>query len=136
MTRYFMTIPEAVGLVLQAATFGNGGDIFVLDMSDPIKIIDLARQMIELSGYRPGVDIEIKITGLRPGEKLFEELRHNDESHETTSHSRIFKLRNGQVPKASGPWLADLRAVAASGDPRAVKQAMKRLIPEYTPFED
>jgi len=136
MTRYFMTIPEAVGLVLQAATFGDGGDIFVLDMSEPIKIIDLARQMIELSGYRPGVDIEIKITGLRPGEKLFEELRHYDESHETTSHSRIFKLRNGQVPKASDPWLAELRTVAASGDPRTVKQAMKRLIPEYTPFED
>ncbi len=136
MTRYFMTIPEAVGLVLQAATFGNGGDIFVLDMSEPIKIIDLATQMIELSGYRPGVDIEIKITGLRPGEKLFEELRHNDESHETTSHSRIFKLRNGQAPKASDPWLAELRKVAASGDPRAVKRAMKRLIPEYTPFED
>jgi FlaA1/EpsC-like NDP-sugar epimerase len=105
-------------------------------MSEPIKIIDLARQMIELSGYRPGIDIEIKITGLRPGEKLFEELRHNDESHETTGHSRIFKLRNGQVPKASHPWLAELRTVAAVGDPRAVKQAMKRLIPEYTPFED
>ena len=136
MTRYFMTIPEAVGLVLQAATQGTGGEIFILDMRDPVKIIDLARQMIELSGYRPGVDIEIKLTGLRPGEKLFEELRHTGESHEPTSHPRIYKLRSGSAPAPSGAWLAELRSVAAAGDPRAIKLAMKHLVPEYTPFED
>jgi FlaA1/EpsC-like NDP-sugar epimerase len=136
MTRYFMTIPEAVGLVLQAATLGAGGEIFILDMRDPVKIIDLARQMIELSGYRPGVDIEIKLTGLRPGEKLFEELRHTGESHEPTSHPRIYRLRSGSAPAPSGAWLAELRSVAAAGDPRAIKLAMKRLVPEYTPFED
>src|SRR5450432_4689907 len=93
MTRYFMTIPEAVGLVLQAAALGRGGEIFILDMNEPVKIIDLARQMIELSGYKPDIDIEIKITGLRPGEKLYEELRHSSETHEPTDHPRIFKLR-------------------------------------------
>jgi len=129
MTRYFMTIPEAVGLVLQAATLGKGGEIFILDMSEPVKIIDLA-------GYKPDIDIEIKITGLRPGEKLFEELRHNDESHEPTTHPRIYKLKSSQGAKASDVWLADLRGLAAEGDPRTIKGAMKRYVPEYAPFED
>jgi FlaA1/EpsC-like NDP-sugar epimerase len=134
MTRYFMTIPEAVGLVLRAAALGTGGEIFILDMREPVKIIDLARQMIELSGYRPDVDIEIKITGLRPGEKLFEELRHVDESHEPTSHPRIFKLRSGTAREAPESWLAELRAVSMQNDPTAIRQAMKRHVPEYTPF--
>ncbi len=133
MTRYFMTIPEAVGLVLQTATLGHGGEIFILDMGRPVKIIDMARQMIELSGYKPDIDIEIKITGLRPGEKLFEELRHDDESHEPTEHPQIFKLRSEPGPEDAETWLAELRT-AAAGTPQASKQAMKRLVPEYTPF--
>jgi FlaA1/EpsC-like NDP-sugar epimerase len=136
MTRYFMTIPEAVGLVLQAATLGRGGEIFILDMGQPVKIIDMARQMIELSGYKPDIDIEIKITGVRPGEKLFEELRHTDETHEPTEHPRIFKLRSDRGPENSEAWLAELSAAASAGDPKIVKQAMKRLVPEYTPFAD
>jgi FlaA1/EpsC-like NDP-sugar epimerase len=136
MTRYFMTIPEAVGLVLQTATLGQGGEIFVLDMNEPVKIIDMARQMIELSGYKPDIDIEIKITGLRPGEKLYEELRHSEESHAPTEHKRIFKLKNESSPEDVAVWLAELRSVAASGDQRAIKQTMKRLVPEYTPFMD
>ena len=136
MTRYFMTIPEAVGLVLQTATLGKGGEIFILDMGQPIKILDMARQMIELSGYKPGVDIEIAITGLRPGEKLFEELRHTDESHEPTEHPRIFKLRSEQGPEDPERWLGELRTAAAAEDAHAIKQAMKRLVPEYTPFPD
>lgn len=136
MTRYFMTIPEAVGLVLQTATLGQGGEIFVLDMSQPVKIIDMARQMIELSGYKPDVDIEIKITGLRPGEKLYEELRHTEECHAPTEHARIFKLKNESAPQDVTTWLGELRTVASSGDHEAIKQTMKRLVPEYTPFMD
>jgi len=135
MTRYFMTIPEAVGLVLQTATIGGGGEIFILDMGEPVKILDLARQMIELSGYKPEIDIEIKITGLRPGEKLYEELRHTDESHEPTEHPRIFKLKNEFVTADTETWLEELRLVAAQ-NPQAIKETMKRLVPEYTPFAD
>jgi FlaA1/EpsC-like NDP-sugar epimerase len=136
MTRYFMTIPEAVGLVLQAGTFGRGGEIFVLDMGQPVKILDMARQMIELSGYKPDIDIEIKITGLRPGEKLFEELRHTDESHAPTEHPRIFQLKGEPAAEDAETWLAGLHTAAAAGSPPAIKQAMKRLVPEYTPFAD
>ncbi len=133
MTRYFMTIPEAVGLVLQTVTLGTGGEIFILDMSEPVKIMDMARQMIELSGYRPGVDIEIKVTGLRPGEKLFEELRHTEEAHEMTSHPRIFRLR-AAAANTSAVWLAQLDEVARTADSPAIKRALKQIVPEYQPY--
>ena len=136
MTRYFMTIPEAVGLVLQAAKIGRGGEVFILDMGEPVKILDMARQMIELSGYKPDVDIEVKITGLRPGEKLFEELCHTDETHTPTEHPRIFQLKDNQESEDVDEWLTALRAVTAAGNPTLIKQAMKRLVPEYTPFAD
>jgi FlaA1/EpsC-like NDP-sugar epimerase len=136
MVRYFMTITESVGLVLQTATLGRGGEIFILDMGQPVKIIDLARQMIELSGYKPDTDIEIKFTGVRPGEKLYEELRHTDESHEPTEHPRIFKLRTEQAPAEPDSWLAELAVVASLGDPLAMKAAMRRIVPEYTPFRE
>ncbi len=138
MTRYFMTIPEAVGLVLQTATLGEGGEIFILDMGKPVKIVDMARQMIELSGFKPDIDIEVRITGLRPGEKLYEELRHTDETHEPTSHPRVFKLKAmpGAVGEQDDGWLAALRVVADSGMSGEIKAAMKRLVPEYTPYEE
>lgn len=90
MTRYFMTIPEATQLVLQAGAIGKGGEILILDMGEPVKILDLARQTIKLSGLRPNVDIHIKFTGMRPGEKLSEILETNEEKLEKTSHSKIF----------------------------------------------
>jgi FlaA1/EpsC-like NDP-sugar epimerase len=90
MRRFFMTIPEAVQLVLQAATLGKTGEVFVLDMGEPVKIIDLARDMIELSGYQVGRDIEVTYSGLRPGEKLYEELFLDDEIPERTQHNKIF----------------------------------------------
>ena len=90
MRRYFMTIPEASQLVLQAGSMGKGGEIFVLDMGEPVKIADLARDLIVLSGLVPGDDIEIQFTGLRPGEKLFEELSVTGEKADKTRHPKIF----------------------------------------------
>jgi FlaA1/EpsC-like NDP-sugar epimerase len=92
VTRYFMTIPEAVGLVMQSGAIGQGEEIFVLDMGEPVKIVDLARQLIELSGLVPDEDIDIEFVGLRPGEKLFEELQHTDENTKPTEHEKIFVL--------------------------------------------
>lgn len=90
MERYFMTIPEAVYLVLQAAALGRGGELFVLDMGEPVKIVDLARDLITLSGLQPGVDIEIRFTGIRPGEKIQERLFREEENYETTQHEKVF----------------------------------------------
>lgn len=133
MTRYFMTIPEAVGLVLQTAVIGRGGDVYVLDMSRPVRIYDMARQMIELSGYRPEIDIEIVFTGLRPGEKLFEEMRHDQETHEATVHERIFRLRHeGPVPDVD-QWIRTLAATADLGDANRIKHHLRELVPEYRP---
>lgn len=97
VTRYFMTIPEAVQLVIQAGALGQGGEVFVLDMGEPVKIMDLAKDLIELSGLKVGQDIEIKITGLRPGEKLYEELLNDNENNLATEHERIFIARLEEV---------------------------------------
>lgn len=139
VTRYFMTIPEAVGLVLQAATQGTGGEIFVLDMGAPVKIHDIARQLIELSGYRPGVDIDIEFIGLRPGEKLFEELQHSEETHEATPHPRVLRLRNAPGGNGVSPasvWLGELRAAVGSETPVQLRARLRSLVPEYTPSEE
>ena len=89
ITRYFMTIPEAVNLVIQASGLGNGGELFVLDMGEPVKIVDLAERMIRLYGYKPNIDIDIKYTGLRPGEKLYEELFNSHEMVTNTTSQKI-----------------------------------------------
>lgn len=112
ITRYFMTIPEAVRLVLQASAIGDGGEVFVLDMGEPVKILDLARRMINLYGYRPGIDMDIRFTGLRPGEKLYEELFNPDEKIYKTAHPRI----NKAVPEICvGPEM--LEAIDSLRDP-------------------
>ncbi len=110
MKRYFMATSEAVLLVLEAAAVGEGGEAYVLDMGEPIKILDLAREMIRLSGHEPDVDIPIVFSGLRPGEKLFEELLGAEEGSEPTEHARIFKARNPKVGAGRG----DVRARSRS----------------------
>jgi len=133
--RYFMTIPEAVGLVLQTAVIGKPGSIYVLDMGEPVKIIDIANHMIRLSGLRPNIDIEIKITGLRPGEKLFEEIKTKGEEFEPSGHPRIIRFVSAPMPfeKLDG-LLADLRTIAQKPSKNEIKQEMHRLVPEYQPY--
>lgn len=137
VTRYFMLTSEAVGLVLQAATMGEGGEIYVLDMGTPVKIDDLARQMIELSGYRPGEDIAIEYTGLKPGEKQFEEIRQNNEAFVPAGHDKILKFvaepAELMVVKKD---LETLGAQLEATTKRELKGQMMALVPEYTPFED
>ena len=97
MIRYFMTIPEAVQLVIQAGALANGGEVFILDMGKPVRIFDLAKDLIRLSGYKPGVDIKITFTGIRPGEKLYEEMLTAEEGTSATRHNRIFVAKSGEV---------------------------------------
>ena len=133
--RYFMTIPEASGLVLQCATQASGGEIFVLDMGKPIKIVELARRMIQLSGYDPDRDIEIAYVGLRPGEKLFEELQHVGEKYTPTHHSGILRFTGDPYPLADvEAFLDDLQSKMESMDPDKIKQEIQSFVPEYTPF--
>ncbi len=135
VTRFFMTIPEAVGLVMQAAVMGKGGEIFVLDMGQPVKIADLARQMIELSGLTVGDDIEIKFTGLKPGEKLFEELQHHDEQHLPTEHPRVMRfVPNGDAAAASAQAIDQLEPILYTVSPNPIKEQIRSIIPEYTPY--
>lgn len=115
MRRYFMTIPEAVQLVLQAALLGTGGDVLVLDMGEPVKIVDLAEDLIRLSGLVPGVDVKVEFTGMRPGEKLFEELRLTGEDILPTPHAKIFRLRAGGAPPVGEGELRGLEASAGDG---------------------
>ncbi len=131
MRRYFMTIPEASQLVLQAATIGRGGEIFVLDMGQPVKIVDLARDLITLSGLVPDKDIEIRFTGLRPGEKLFEELSTVEEKAEKTRHPKIFigKLPPRAWDEVSKQVLTVLDGATELGTEEAVRR-IRALVPE------
>ena len=135
VTRYFMTVHEAAGLVLESATIGLGGEIFVLDMGKSIKIVDVARQLIELSGLEPGVDVEIKFTGLRPGEKLYEEINHDRENLAPTDHTKIFRFVTEPAPLEVITRQLDLLKLQISEqDAARIKQHLKIIIPEYTPF--
>lgn len=136
MTRFFMTIPEAVQLVLQAAVLGKGGEVFVLDMGEPVKIVDLARDLIQLSGLEVGRDVEIQFTGMRPGEKLYEELFVSGEQYHRTYHDKIYIAGNASsfVPDDLNESLNGLEASAARNDTAAIIRGLKNLIPEYEPM--
>jgi len=133
--RYFMTIPEAVQLVLQAAALGIGDEIFVLDMGEPIKIVDLAVDLIKLSGYEVGRDIQIRYIGLRPGDKLFEELFIPEEDYQRTEHQKIFVASNASrfVPEDLDQVIRLLSAAADRDDVEAINLTFRSLIPEYQP---
>ena len=128
--RYFMTIPEASQLVLQAASIGNGGEVFVLDIGESVRVVDLARDLIRLSGFEES-DIEIKFTGLRPGEKLFEELYFDDEEKISSSHNKVFCALHRPVdPEELQATLDDLKK-CLSEPPETVRQTLKSLVPEF-----
>lgn len=135
--RYFMTIPEAVQLVLQASTLNEGGEIFVLDMGEPVKVIDLAKDMIQFSGLTFGEDIDIEITGLRPGEKMFEELFLEEENYSTTKHKKIFKAENAAtwVHPNFDHLVFDLINYAKQNNNSREEmiELMRKIVPEYKP---
>jgi FlaA1/EpsC-like NDP-sugar epimerase len=134
MRRYFMTIPEASQLVLQASTMGHGGEIFVLDMGVPVKIVDLARNLILLSGLRPDEDIKIDFTGTRPGEKLYEELNSMNEDTIPTPCEKIKIFTGNGMPSAGmEPYLEALRHICKRRDVPDLVLTLKDLIPDYNP---
>jgi FlaA1/EpsC-like NDP-sugar epimerase len=136
VVRFFMTMPEAAQLIIQSASLGNGGEVFVLDMGQPVKIIDLAKDMINLSGLKEGKDIEIKFTGLRPGEKLYEETLTEREGVAATRHERIFLARLEDVDKEKlNRGIAELEELALRKDSRGIKRKLKELVPSYQPDE-
>ena len=145
VTRYFMTIPEACQLILQAGGMGKGGEIFILEMGEPVKILEMAKDLIRLSGKEPGRDIEIVFTGLRPGEKLYEELITEGEGIVKTAHEKIMVLRpnakwkHWEEKESFRKYLEDsieeLLEAAARHEGNAIKQKLRELVPEYQPFE-
>jgi FlaA1/EpsC-like NDP-sugar epimerase len=134
MQRYFMTISEAVQLVIQSSSMSAGGEIYMLDMGEPVRILDLAKKLILLSGLRPEKDIRIEFTGIRPGEKLFEELNTGDENLVATSHEKVFALRgDGAPPSLLGKPLADLNRYCHERDSANLVLTLKEMVPEYNP---
>jgi FlaA1/EpsC-like NDP-sugar epimerase len=136
ITRYFMTIPESCKLILQAGALGEGGEILILDMGTPIKIVDMARDLIRRSGFKPDVDIEIKFIGLRPGEKLHEELITEGEGIVRTPYEKIFVLKGDTYDLN---WLngkiEELVKLANEQDAGGIKSKLKEIIPEYQPYQ-
>ena len=135
ITRFFMTIPEAVSLVLQAMSYAKGGEIFVLDMGEPVKIYDMAEKLIRLSGLEPNVDIEIKVTGLRPGEKLYEEILMDEEGLEATKHDKIHIAEpmniNMKMIEDKLDKLNDLLETANNEDKEKIKNVIKQIVPTF-----
>jgi lipopolysaccharide/colanic/teichoic acid biosynthesis glycosyltransferase/nucleoside-diphosphate-sugar epimerase len=133
MQRYFMTIPEAAELVLQSAAMGRGGEIFVLEMGEPVRILDLARRMIQLSGLRPDIDIPIVFSGIRPGEKLHEEVRALEEDTSSTPHAQIRVFSGPAPPRMMRRTLDELERATEERDAAQVVACLKKMIPGYTP---
>lgn len=132
VTRFFMTIPEACQLILQAGSMGKGGEVFILDMGTPIKIDDMARDLIRLSGFEPDVDIKIEYIGLRPGEKLYEELITDGEGILSTGHEKIMVLKGTECDlKLLNGGIAELTCLAREQDAKNVKLKLKEFVPEY-----
>jgi FlaA1/EpsC-like NDP-sugar epimerase len=132
MTRYFMTIPEASQLVIQAGGLGGNGSVYVLDMGEPVKIVDLANDLIRLSGMNPGEDIEIEYTGIRPGEKMFEELLTDEESTSATRHAKIFSAKTSGFPEDGfEKLLSELFERTSNNDGSAIREQLKIIIPTY-----
>ncbi|HOX93962.1 MAG TPA: nucleoside-diphosphate sugar epimerase/dehydratase [Syntrophales bacterium] len=137
VTRYFMSLSEAAQLILQAGAIGRGGEIFVLEMGRPVKILDIARDLIRLHGLEPEVDIPIRFIGLRPGEKLFEELITEGENIQPTAHKKIMVLRGETFDTGSVSKLVEeILAEADSFDPLSIKKKIKEVLPEYLPEPD
>lgn len=132
-TRYFMTIPEAARLVIQSGSMGKNGEIFILDMGEPVRILDLTTEMIRLAGKEPGIDIELKPIGLRPGDKLHEELLTHSEGVRSTKHRKIFIARPDQVDSdALDRAIDELAELAEAADRLAIVRKLKEIIPEYS----
>jgi FlaA1/EpsC-like NDP-sugar epimerase len=132
MRRYFMTIPEAVQLVLQAGAIGRGGEVFVLDMGEPVKVLDLATDLIRLSGLEVGTDVEIRFTGTRPGEKLYEELFFDAESAIPTDHPKVLRAKNGSLPIGLSTMVEILVDGAGKGRPDdEIRDLLGRLVPDF-----
>lgn len=133
VTRYFMTIPEAAQLVLQAGGLGQNGTVYILDMGEPVRILDLAKDLIRLSGFEPGVDIAIEFTGLRPGEKMYEELLTAEEGTEASKHEKIFIAHKTGLPQHELEILLEkLFEAAASRESSEIRRAFERLVPTYS----
>ena len=132
MKRYFMTIPEAVSLVLQASILGQGGEVFVLDMGEPVMIVNIAEELIRLHGLEPYKDIDIQFTGLRPGEKLFEEILTAEEGTDASCHEKIFVARNsGKYNLAELDGILAEFSAAINDSSDAGDENMKRLLRKY-----
>jgi FlaA1/EpsC-like NDP-sugar epimerase len=135
ITRYFMSIEEAAQLILQAGSMGGDGEIFILKMGEPVKIDQMARDMIKLAGKEPDVDVEIHYTGLRPGEKLYEELITEGEGIVPTGHEKIMVLRSEGEGFADRERLfGELVRTAGIHDASGIKEILQQIIPEYTPY--
>jgi FlaA1/EpsC-like NDP-sugar epimerase len=134
-----MTIPEAVQLVLQAAVLGKGGEVFMLDMGEPVKIVDLARDVIELSGLEVGRDIDITFTGMRPGEKLYEEMFTSGETYRRTEHQKIFVIdsaSNQVLPVRLNQMIAQLEDAVYGNRSEELVGLMRNLLPDFHAADD